>query len=157
VGFTARGEMLDLWLEEPMDPEVIGTKLGRTLPEGLTIISVKEANLDEPALTTRVRSAEYTVTVEVSEPAEEIRHRSKELLAVQSLPRQRRGRSYDLRPLIEWLEVKEEQAGEVVLEIVLAARQGATGRPEEVLDALALSDSFFRVCRERLLLAEPLH
>jgi hypothetical protein len=34
--------------------------------------------------------------------------------------------------------------------MVLAAREGATGRPEEVLDALGLAEGFFRIRRKRL-------
>ena len=54
-----------------------------------------------------------------------------------SLPRERRGKSYDLRPLIETLLVKRE-GDAVQLEMTLSAREAATGRPGEVLRAMDL-------------------
>jgi hypothetical protein len=42
---------------------------------------------------------------------------------------------YDLRPLIEMLSVITSE-WKVWLKMTLAAREGATGRPEEVLTAL---------------------
>jgi len=66
-----------------------------------------------------------------------------------------------LRPLIErlWLErcpeLVEGRAvgGEVVLGMQLAARAGATARPEAVLDALGMGEAFARYHRRRLLRA----
>jgi len=89
--------------------------------------------------------------VETGEALPEIRRRVAELLAAEHLPRQRRGRDYDLRPLVQHLSVEETDGG-VVLRMVLAAREGATGRPEQVLEALRLGDDFFCVTRQRLTL-----
>jgi len=152
VGFAAREEMVDLHMTEPVDPQVARAALARTMPQGLTILQLEEADPAEPPLPTRLRGAEYSVTVETQETAAEIERRVQRLLEAESLPRQRRGRSYDLRPLVQRLQVKGKQAGEIALEMILTARPGATGRPEEVLDALGLADGFFRVRRGRLLL-----
>jgi hypothetical protein len=57
-----------------------------------------------------------------------------EVMASASLPRQRRGKSYDPRPLIEKLEL----AAENQIRMRLSAREGATGRPEEVLSVLEI-------------------
>jgi radical SAM-linked protein len=151
VGFAAQGEMLDLWFEQPVDPAIARSALARALPEGLHIVQVEEIAPAEPPLQTRVTAAVYTVTVETTAPLETIRGRVTDLLAAQALPRQRRGRSYDLRPLIQRLSVQAGRPGKVVLEMELAAREGATGRPEEVVDALGLAEDSFRVRRERLL------
>jgi len=154
VGFAADEELLDLWLARPVDPQAAVEALAKTLPEGLGIIRAEEADPAGPALPTLVQAAEYSVAVETEKPVEEVRRRVEELLTTESLPRQRRGRAYDLRPLVERLWVEQEQPGEVVLGMVLASREGATGRPEEVLDVLGLADRFFRVRRRGLLLAE---
>jgi hypothetical protein len=61
--------------------------------------------------------------------------RSEELLAESTLPRERRGKAYDLRPLIEQLAILSENK----IFMRLTARQAATGRPEEVLDVLGIA------------------
>ncbi|HEY76513.1 MAG TPA: DUF2344 domain-containing protein [Thermoflexia bacterium] len=150
VGFAADAEWMDIWLTEVMSPEAVHTALARVVPEGLDVLEVEEVDLGEPALPRQVQAAEYEVAVETDQPAEEVPRRVEDLLATQTLPRQRRGRSYDLRPLVHRLWVEATRPGEVVLGMVLAAREGATGRPEEVLDALGLAEGFFRIRRKRL-------
>lgn len=155
VGFHAGAEILDLWLEPPVDPQAAQQQLERELPEGLGIVSVEDVDVNEPSLPKRVQSADYAATVESTLAPSEIERRVDELLAAESLPRERRGRAYDLRPLVEQLEMAETCPDGVVLEMRLATRSGATGRPEEVLAELGLDDGFFRICRVRLLLTEP--
>lgn len=154
LGFASEAEWLDLWLERPVDPETIARSLTAALPEGLTIRKVEPVPPDAPALPARVEAAEYAVRVETAVPPDEIRRRIEGLLAAERLPRERRGRPYDLRPLILDLRLEEGGAGEGVLTMLLAAREGATGRPEEVLEALGLADGFFQVTRRRICLRD---
>jgi hypothetical protein len=63
--------------------------------------------------------------------------------------RVRRGKTYDLRPLVETLVFDSERA---VLRMRLAARQGAFGRPEEVLQALGLDPAQALAVRTELVL-----
>jgi radical SAM-linked protein len=156
LGFASEAEWLDLWLEEPVGPEAITDGLAATLPEGLTIRRVEQVPPDAPSLPSRVWAAEYAVTVETTVPADEIRRRIEGLLAAETIPRERRGRPYDLRPLILDLHLEEARGGECVLRMLLSAREGATGRPEEVLDALGLADDFFRVTRRGIFVEENL-
>ena len=156
LGFASEAEWLDLWLEQPVEPERIVQALTLTLPEGLAIRSIEEVPLGAPPLPSQVVAAGYAVTVETTVPADEIRRRIEELLAAETIPRERRGRPYDLRPLILDLHLEEARAGECVLRMLLSAREGATGRPEEVLDALGLADGFFRVTRRGIVVQENL-
>ena len=152
VGFGADAEWMDIWFVEPMPPGTVRDALARAAPEGLDILQVEEIDLGEPALPRQVQAAEYEAFVETDRPVGEIRRRVAELLAAEALLRQRRGRAYDLRPLVHRLWVEAEQPGGVVLGMVLAVREGATGRPEEVLDALGLTGGFYRIRRRRLFL-----
>jgi hypothetical protein len=77
-----------------------------------------------------------------------------ELMMSESLPRERRGKFYDLRPLIETLIVITETDEKVWLQMKLAARDGATGRPEEVLNALDIEPEYTRVERTLLIFQE---
>ena len=74
------------------------------------------------------------------------------VLASGSLPRERREKSYDLRPLILHLEVGEEAVPGLGRRLKLQA--AATGRPDEVAEALGLEATALLFSRERLLLMD---
>ncbi|MDW8327986.1 MAG: TIGR03936 family radical SAM-associated protein [Anaerolineales bacterium] len=150
LGFTSECEIADVWLETPQEPEAVRAALEAALPPGLKLLSITEVPPAEPALQTQVRSAEYLVTLDTDWTAEELDARLAALLAQPSIPRVRRGKAYDLRPLIE----SAERAGDArTLRLQLAAREGATGRPEEVVEALGIGTVGARFHRTRLILA----
>jgi len=60
------------------------------------------------------------------------------VMAASTLPRIRRQKEYDLRLLIDELHLEEAISEWPVICMKLAARPGATGRPEEVLLAMEL-------------------
>jgi radical SAM-linked protein len=151
LGHTGEAEWLDVWLEPPAMIDRFATALVPVLPHGLTISQVVQVELKEPALQTQIASAEYHVTVEWDEPAEQTKARVRRVLAATQLPQERRGRPYDLRPLIEKLQLAQRHKGDVVFQMQLAARQGATARPEAVLQALGMDDPFARYHRKRLI------
>ncbi len=66
---------------------------------------------------------------------------------MKAIPRERRGKMYDLRPLIEELQPS------IGWQNLYAtwAREGATGRPEEVLDVLGIAFEGTRIERTRLI------
>lgn len=157
LGFLSRCELTDFWLDypgssPPPDLDALARQVQASAPPGLEITAVELAALDLPALQTQVRSAEYlALSLDPLDPtllAERVAH----LLAADSLPRERRGKPYDLRLLVEALEVRETADGTPALFTRLAAREGATGRPEELLDALGFDSTGFRVERTRLIL-----
>lgn len=159
LGHTGEAEVLDVWLEVGAEEqgdrgaEEIGAALKPVLPEGLRVSRVYQVEEKEPALPTRVAAAEYRVTVEWGETEAQVLTRVERLLAAAELPQERRGRRYDLRPLIERLWVEKMCPGEVVLGMQLVAREGATARPEAVLEALGMGGAFAHFHRCRLLTA----
>lgn len=159
LGFLSRCELADFWLEYPAgahapDLEALSRQIQSAAPPGLEIQRVEPVSLNAPALQTQVRSAEYlALPLDPLDPAL-LAERVAQLLATDSLPRQRRGKAYDLRPLVEAVEVHEGTGGRPALFTRLAAREGATGRPEELLDALGFDPTAFRVERVRLVLTE---
>lgn len=125
-------------------------------PPGLTILSVEQVDEAGPALQTQVDLAEYVVTLLDPVDEAELAKRLTEVLEAVSLPRERRGKEYDLRPLVEQLVLtplqREKEAGGVRVFMRLAARAGATARPEEVLDVLGIPFESTRIERIRLIL-----
>lgn len=155
LGFIGCAEIVDLWINEPggsLDRSYIEV-LQSAAPPGLVISTVDIVDEHGPALQTQVISAEYEVSL--MEPAlrSKLETAISSLLEAASLPRERRAKTYDLRPLIESLELPPVDAsGLPRLHMRLAARAGATGRPEEVLDALGIPFETTRIQRTRLIL-----
>jgi radical SAM-linked protein len=147
LGFSSRCEMLDMRLEQDIPLDDLPARLNQTLPSGLQVIEVEQVDERAPALQTQVRSAEYEVTLSESIDERELKEKIAAVIASKDLPRERRGKTYDLRPLIEELMLPPD--GRLFLR--LAAREGATGRPEEVLDVLGIPFEETRVERTRLI------
>ena len=114
----------------------------------------------------RLHSAEYEVTLTGSVDATELKRKIDSVMESESIIRERRGKTYDLRPLIDELQVRESDGLSSVHEhtltgarasalqkifMRLAAREGATGRPEEVLDTLGIAFEETRIERTDLI------
>lgn len=136
LGFTSECEVLDVWMETPQDLAEARAALERAAPPGIKLVGIEEALERSPALQTQVASAEYRVAVSTALNPAEIDERITALLAAPEIQRTRRQKEYDLRPLIESLARAESDELGHTLVMRLAAREGATGRPEEVVDAL---------------------
>lgn len=149
LGFTSQAEIADIWLEESLPLEQIAQALTRALPPGLQIIDIQDVPTTLPSLQTQVVAAEYIVTL--LDPIDQLDNRLQEILSAASLPRERRNKIYDLRPLILELERQpNDTQGRHCLCMKLAAEDSATGRPEEVLQALDIAPESARVHRTRL-------
>ena len=133
VGVTGEGEHLDLRLTTPMPPLEVIHRLHPQLPAGLRIQGVEEVDLQGPSLQSQLQSAEYIVRLQ-AEPGDLAQH-VQDLLAAERCPRERRGRPYDLRPLILSLSVEANRG----VTMDLRAGDRGTGRPDEVLLALGLN------------------
>lgn len=156
LGFSSRCEVVDLKLNETLPLEGLAERIQDAVPSGLRILSVESVDERAPALQTQVVSAEFEVELLESIDLDELARRLDTVIAADALPRERRSKPYDLRPLIEMLTLSLLPLGEgpgvgVRVFMRLAAREGATGRPEEVLDALGIPLENARVERTRLI------
>jgi len=176
LGFMGRAEIVDIWLQENAGAAPLSSRYGEkfqhligklqeSAPPGLTIVSLEQVDQAGPALQTRVVSAEYEVTL--LDPVDEsnLARQIKAVLEVSSLPRERRGKTYNLRPMIDELSLLPSPPGRsrsipkrsggragVRVYMHLAAREAATARPEEVLDVLGIPFETTRIERTRLIL-----
>lgn len=149
LGFSSTCEVLDLRLERDIELDSLPDQLNATLPPGIHVSAVTQVDERAPALQTQVLSAEYEVRmIEAGFPSE-VRRSVEALMAAESIIRIRRGKQYDLRPLIEWVEVRGD-----TIAMRLAAREGATGRPEEVLAELGIAFDETRIERTKLIFKE---
>ena len=151
LGFSSRGEVLDVRFNEEIPTEEIASRLKDSLPPDIQVTHVETVDEREPALQTQVLSATYDVHLTEPVNGSELTRKVEELMKSESLPRERRDKLYDLRPLIETLDVITEADGKVWMQMKLAARDGATGRPEEVLNALGIEPEYTLVERTLLI------
>ncbi len=147
LGFSSRCEVMDMRFNQEIDLTSLSVQLQDKMPSGIGIINVQSVDEHEPPLQTQIVSAEYEVTLTEAVNGSELKRKIDEVMASPSLPRERRGKFYDLRPLIE----KLESALDNKILMQLAAREGATGRPEEVLDVLGIMIEHARVERTDLI------
>lgn len=151
LGFSSRGEVLDVRLNEEVSVEDISSRLKDNLPPDIKVREIKSVDERLPALQTQVLSAAYDVRLTEPIDGSELKRKVESVMMAESIIRERRGKSYDLRPLIEMMSVITQADGTAWLKMTLAAREGATGRPEEVLAALGIEPETARVERTRLI------
>jgi radical SAM-linked protein len=149
VGFTSQCELLDAWLEQEIPIPQVQDALRAALPPGLEILGLENIDLHAPAMQTQVHSAVYGIRFMDDIP--DLYDRLQRLISAEHLPRLRRNKPYDLRPLIEdAVLVSKDDAGRIELRVQLAAREGATARPEELLAEMGIRFQDTHVHRELL-------
>ena len=152
LGFTSQCEILDAWLEQDLPIAQIQETVSNALPPGLVVHSVEMIDLQAPTLQTQVNSAIYVITFFDDIP--DLKDRLQRIISADHLPRIRRNKSYDLRSLIEEIALlPQNDSGNYEVRVQLAAREAATGRPEELLDELGIKFEATHVHREKLIFA----
>lgn len=147
LGYTSACELADIWLQEAMDPDTARQQMMVRMAPGIHVWQVTEAPLKEPALQTQTADSTYEVTLLDPTDLDRLQRRIAALLAADSLPRERRDKPYDLRPLLLDLALIEPAGDLTRLEMRLMLREGKTGRPDEVLEALELDPLAARIHR----------
>jgi len=134
LGFTSSFEMVDIWIDDTLSQTEIKSRLRETTPPGIEIIQVETVDPKGPKLPNLIQSSVYEITLQ--DPVNELEDQIKTILNSKMIMRVRRGKEYDLRPLIEDFSLQPEE--KIKFHIQLAARPGATGRPDEVLSVLGI-------------------
>lgn len=152
LGFLSRAELVDIWLDDDqISAQEVREKLTTTGQPGVEVGNVSQVSLSDPALQSTVAFAQYQVELLEEQALTGLQAQIQRVLGASSIIRQRRDKSYDLRPLIETLELQPgSDPRQPVLEMLLAARDSATGRPDEVLVELGLNPNRARITRTSL-------
>jgi len=153
LGFTSEAEVLDARLDESIPVLEVSQGLNQALPPGLKIHQVQEIDLQTKSLQSQVIAAEYLVTF--LDPAPGLLDSIQSFLNMESVERERRGKTYDLRPLVDEItHLEQDQDGHQRLVTRLSAREGATGRPEELIHALGYDPLSVRIHRQKIIYLE---
>ncbi len=153
LGFTSSDEILDFWLDSDESLAQVKEKIEKVIQPGISITQFVNVPLNAAPLQTLVSAARYRITFD--EPVEhaDIQQKLTDLMAKPACIRERRGKQYDLLPLIKKIEVIDSSP-KPFLEMTLVTLPGATGRPEEVLDELSIPITAVSIDRSELIL-EP--
>lgn len=161
VGFTGAREPLDITFSPPVPLNELRVRLEAKLPPGVAIHSIEEVPFKTPSLQSLLMGADYTILLyaEPDEiPAERIQAQIATFLTQTDIPRQRERKgaqyTYNLRPLVYELRYEgyDPIGEEHRIFLRVQQREGATGRPDEVVDALGFDDFARTLRRERLYL-----
>jgi radical SAM-linked protein len=152
LGYTSECELADIWLTEQMSPDTAQQQMMARMAPGIVIWQVEEVPLQLPPLQVLTASATYLVTLLDPVDLDDLRRRMAALLAAPVLPRTRRDKPYDLRPLVLELALVEPPAELVQLTMRLRLAEGQTGRPDEVLAELNLDPLATRIHRTAITL-----
>lgn len=154
LGYASTCEVLDVWLEaEPPPPDVMVARLRAASPDGLDVQRIEAVNLGLPALQTLTRAATYQVLFANRVGSEALRKAVSDLLGQAEVWRVRREKRYDLRELIDSLEVTSTDPPELTMTLRMDAERG-TGRADEVVEALGLDPHSTRITRTAIHFAE---
>lgn len=163
VGITGVNELLDIVLFPPVPLEEVAARLRAKLPPAVTLRRLEEVPLHAPPLQTLVIGADYTILLYAAPgeiPESLLKERIADFLARTTIwrERERKGKpyTYNLRPLVFELRYEgyDPALEEHCIFLRVQVRSGATGRPDEVVDALGFDDFARTLRRERLYFAD---
>ena len=150
VGCTSDHEELDMVLLPACDIDAVKVQLDRALPAGMKVISIAEMVYNAPALQMQLIATEFEITVEGAETIGLLQERVAQFSNATEIMRERRGKPYNLRPLVQTLTI-EPEADRVVIRSRLQATQEGTGRPDELAAALGLDPATVKIKRTKLI------
>ncbi len=147
LGVTGENELVDIETDVECGAGAITHQISEAAPPGIGNIRATMLPADAPGLEKIVVAGDYSAEPVDGAWPEELPSEIQRLLDCASLPRERRGKEYDLRPRMLSLAIDGN-----TLKMRLRLEPDATGRPDEVLAALGMESLPVIVKRERILL-----
>lgn len=156
LGWGTQGELMDIWLDDPdgneVEPETFMRDVNRCMPAGLKILEIEKLPYSDPALTIIIQSAEYLMKFPDRITQEDLNDKMTALMEQETIERERRGKIYDMKPLIEKWTVVSDPDGGAALKVQMASRDSAMGRPDELAAALSYDPFAVSIVRLKYLL-----
>ncbi len=163
LGMTGVRELLDVAFSPPVPLDELTMRIREKLPPGVRLLNTTEVPFKTVSPQSLTIGADYTIIIyadegEVSESA--LQTKLEAFLDLKEVwrERERHGQrySYNMRPLV--LELRytgfDATAGEHRILLRVQMRPGATGRPDELVDALGFDDYARTLRRDRIYFAD---
>ncbi len=157
LGYTSEMEMAEFWLEEDLPAKQVAEAIVKASPPGIILHATETPPEKGPLLQNALTSAHFEITLRA--PVEDLEGVVQDLRETDSLPREkfRKGkrRTYDLKDFILDVQVlPPDENSKQRLAFHLTAQPGATGRPDEILEAMGLDPLAARIHRTELVFEE---
>ena len=153
LGFVSSAEVLDFWLNAPVDLQEIQENLQSSLPKDLQILDIQEIPNNAPSLQASVKSSEYSITIPYTYAQDDINTKVRNTLAQETIPVERRGKIIDIKPMITTLDFYEE-GDSTILHLQMDSNATSNGRPDELLKLLGIDPADVIIERTNLVFEE---
>ncbi|NLA79949.1 MAG: DUF2344 domain-containing protein [Chloroflexi bacterium] len=153
LGFVSSAEVLDFWLNCPVELEEIKKSLQESLPKDIQIIDIEEIDNKRPSLQASLRSSVYRITIPISYAQEELIRGFNGLISKETIPFIRRKKTVDIKPMIEsyQIEITPEAS---VLTLQMSSTAENNGRPDELLSFIKVDPADVIIERIQLIFEE---
>src|ERR1035437_2882034 len=156
VGVTSEAELMDVFCASVVSPHWFQDAVSQQLLPGVTILQTYQLPLTIPSLQSMVRWAEYKVSLADGQPTEPVNAAITRILAANDIPWQHHRdtgvRNYNLRVLIDTLQLVELNADHLTIAMRLRCDSSGSGRPEQVAAALGFTEQPVSIHRTKLVL-----
>jgi radical SAM-linked protein len=139
LGMVSNYELIEIWLDEDLSCDEVLKKLITAQQPGMPILRIEEVELLGKAMQSILLSSTYRIHLLENIPSAELHQKVDDALASDELIRERRGKRYNLRPLILDMQVQTDEQGKEMLSAELCMESGKTGRADELVEALGIS------------------
>ncbi|MBN1375295.1 MAG: DUF2344 domain-containing protein [Dehalococcoidia bacterium] len=140
VGVTSQAEIMDIFMEQRIIPNLFIQRILPQLPDGITVLDTLAVSLQAPSLQASLRLAEYLVEVVTDKDHDRVKDEIASLLAKEQLAwhhaRDTGERYYDLRALIDDIWLADKTDNGYLIGMRLKCGSSGSGRPEQVIKAL---------------------
>lgn len=150
LGITSDCEVIDFWLVKATPLDEVHHALTNALPAELQIRSLEFVPLILHSLQSSMQASEFLATFDKEVKADQLQAHVDEFMLATEIIRIRRGKSYNLRALTQSLEVVSTTP-QLQLLMCLDGREGATGRPDEVISQLGFDPLSCEINRIKLI------
>lgn len=138
LGFIGRAEMLDFWMDEPLDIQEIRDKLQKALPLEIRILELYQVDNSLPSLQGSLLSSDYIITLPEEISILEFPGKWEQLLSQTEIPITRREKTLDYKPLILQHELLVNPSENLTLKLRLSSIPGGNARPDDLLLILGI-------------------
>ena len=141
---------MDTVLSPALEIDEARARLERALPPGIRLRSIEPVALNAPALQTQLLSTEFEIVIEEPAAIAALPDRVREFQSATEVMRERRGKTYNLRPLVQSLSI-EVESDRAVIRSSLQGTESGTGRPDELIAALGVDPATTHIKRINLI------